>query len=240
METINLFLDRPVALLVVLVIGAIIGVAVERATAQADAEKRRAYWRGRKANRGPWDPAPRSVPVEREPEVARADFAADQLKLVSKAGFTARPLLNRGEAKVFEALDKAVVARNPGWQVMAQVSLGEFLASPDKAAFLAVNSKRVDFALMDENASVIHALEYQGSGHHIGTSAAARDAVKKEALRKAGIGYHEIVAGHTTPGDLRTLVERLVPASQRQQAQGVPVIRRQLTHPSRMNRPLPR
>jgi hypothetical protein len=35
--------------------------------------------------------------------------------------------------------------------------------------------------------------------------------VKKEALRKAGIGYHEIVAGHTTPAELRALVEKLVP-----------------------------
>lgn len=92
---------------------------------------------------------------------------------------------------------------------MAQVSLGEFLSSRDKDAFLAVNSKRVDFALMDEKCCVRHALEYQGTGHHQG-SAAARDAVKKEALRKAGIGYHEIVAGHTTPSELRALVEKLV------------------------------
>ena len=55
-----------------------------------------------------------------------------------------------------------------------------------------------------------HAIEYQGTGHHQG-SAAARDAVKKEALRKAGIGYHEVVAGHTTPKELRRLVEKLVP-----------------------------
>jgi hypothetical protein len=39
---------------------------------------------------------------------------------------------------------------------------------------------------------------------------AARDAVKKEALRKAGIGYHEVVAGHTTGGELKRLVEKLV------------------------------
>ncbi|MDB2693860.1 DUF2726 domain-containing protein [Erythrobacter sp.] len=58
---------------------------------------------------------------------------------------------------------------------------------------------------------MVHALEYQGSGHHTGDCAAARDAVKKEALRKAGVGYHEIVAGHTT-SELRALVEKLVPA----------------------------
>ena len=53
---------------------------------------------------------------------------------------------------------------------------------------------------MDPGCRVRHVIEYQGSGHHLsGGAAAARDAVKKEALRKAGIGYHEVVAGHTTP-----------------------------------------
>ena len=136
--------------------------------------------------------------------------ATNQLACVMGAEFTARPMLNQPEATLFKALDAAVIARNPGWQVMAQVSLGEFLASPDKDAYLAINSKRVDFALMDPDARVVHTIEYQGSGHHQGT-AAARDAVKKEALRKAGIGYHEVVAGHTTAGELRRLVEKLVP-----------------------------
>lgn len=136
--------------------------------------------------------------------------AARQLEIVMGADFKPRPLLNRPEASVFKALDAAVIARNPRWQVMAQVSLGEFLASPDRAAFGCINSKRVDFALMDENCRVVHAVEYQGKGHHQG-SAAARDAVKKEALRKAGIGYHEVVADHTTPSELRAMVEKLVP-----------------------------
>lgn len=222
METMNFLLDRPLALLIVLLIGGVIGIAIERTVSAAERARKRAYWQGR--NQRPGKRGAGGVPdrAAYAPEVNprsnrealtqknAADFAADQLKLVSKASFTPRPLLNRGEAKVFAALDKAVIARNPGWQVMAQVSLGEFLASPDKDAFLAVNSKRVDFALMDENACVVHALEYQGSGHHAGDCAAARDAVKKEALRKAGIGYHEVVAGHTTPAELRALVERLV------------------------------
>lgn len=211
METLNFLLDRPIALFVVLAIGAAIGIGVEQITRHFDTQRRKAYWRGRNDAKGkgkgkvvPITPAARKAAPE-------ADFAADQLKIVSTADFTARALLNRAEANVFAALDKAVIARNPGWQVMAQVSLGEFLASPDKDAFFAINSKRVDFALMDERCCVRHALEYQGGGHHLGPSAAARDAVKKEALRKAGIGYHEVVAGHTTPGELRALVEKLVP-----------------------------
>jgi hypothetical protein len=38
---------------------------------------------------------------------------------------------------------------------------------------------------------------------------AARDAVKKEALRRVGIGYVEVVAGDT-PAELWRVVERLI------------------------------
>lgn len=212
METVDLFLSRPFALFVVLLVGALIGVMFERAIARLDAEKRKAYWRGRNAGKfGKKGAGLRKIEVAEKSQAIRSDMAADQLKVVSRAQFSSRPLLNRSEAKVFETLDKAVIERNPLWQVMAQVSLGEFLASPDKDAYFAVNSKRVDFALMDNRSCVRHALEYQGSGHHAGDSAAARDAVKKEALRKAEIGYHEIVAGHTTPAELRRLIDKLVP-----------------------------
>lgn len=203
MEFFQTFLDSPwpfAALIfsICLLFGSLI-LASDVILEKMKISRRKAYWAGRKkSGTGPKSPA---------------DYAADQLKTVSEARFVARRLLNASEAKVFDTLNKAVNARNPQWQVMAQVSLGEFLASADKEAFLAVNSKRVDFALMDANYAVRHAIEYQGSGHHTGTSAAARDAVKKEALRKAGIGYHEVVAGHTTPSELRALVEKLVPGA---------------------------
>ncbi len=102
-----------------------------------------------------------------------------------------------------------VIGCHPAWQVMAQVSLGEILRSQNTEAYRCINSKRVDLLLVDEDCLPRHAIEYQGGAHHQG-SAAARDAVKKEALRRAGIGYHEVLAGHTTPTDLRRLVERLV------------------------------
>ena len=191
---------------VALVIAFMLGTAVE----QYRVKVRRAEWR---LKNGPkYHTGGKKAGHDGGPKTG-ADFAAGQLTTVSRAKFSSRPLLNKSEANVFAALDKAVIARNPGWQVMAQVSLGEFLVSPDKDAFLCVNSKRVDFALMDERCRVVHALEYQGSGHHAGNCAAARDAVKKEALRRAGIGYHEVVAGHTTAGKLRRLVEKLVPSS---------------------------
>lgn len=201
-------IDKPWLLVAMLAVGAILGIAVERLVEGQKRAERRAFWQGRNSGKqfGKFKPA-RTSTVTEAPKAACV--ATDQLARVMAAQFTARPLFNRPEATLFKALDAAVIARNPGWQVMAQVSLGEFLGSPDKDAFLAVNSKRVDFALMDPEARVTHAIEYQGSGHHQGT-AAARDAVKKEALRKAGIGYHEVVAGHTTAGELRRLVEKLV------------------------------
>ena len=204
----NALLDKPLLLLIVLAIGGMIGIGVEKLVTSQERARKRAYWQGRNAGKGKRGDI---VPIK-PAEAPSADFAADQLKAVMKAEFRPRALLNKSEAQVFKALDRIVIERNPGWQVMAQVCLGEFLASEDKDAYLAVNSKRVDFALMDGDCRVRHALEYQGAGHHQG-SAAARDAVKKEALRKAGVGYHEVVAGHTTQAELRRLVEKLVPFS---------------------------
>lgn len=182
-------------------------VAVVFVAKELSSGGKKRYYRKRRSE---YRPEQKATPQAGEdPALASA---ADQLRTVMGADFKSRALLNRPEAAVFKALDEAVIARNPKWQVMAQVSLGEFLSSPERRAFGCVNSKRVDFALMDDKCCVRHALEYQGNGHHQG-NAAARDAVKKEALRKAGIGYHEVVAGHTTPSELRALVEKLVPAN---------------------------
>jgi hypothetical protein len=125
------------------------------------------------------------------------------------ANFSVQPLLNKSEARVFKELDRIAIACNPGWQVMAQVSLGEILRSKNADAYRCINSKRVDLLLVDGDCQPRHVIEYQGGGHHQGT-AAARDAVKREALRRAGIGYHEVVAGQTTPAELRQLVVKLV------------------------------
>jgi hypothetical protein len=125
------------------------------------------------------------------------------------ASFTIQPLLNKSEARVFRELDRIVVNCNPTWQVMAQVSLGEILRCEERNAFGCINSKRVDLLLVDSECLPRHVLEYQGGAHYQG-AAAARDAVKKEALRQAGIGYHEVIAGVTTPAELRRLLERLV------------------------------
>lgn len=201
---------KPHLLAALLALGAFAGIMVERFFSNV----RRRAWRQRNQSRWPQRRGKLSTPsVIRatfgEPLQPKAPDAADQLRIVMGASFSVQPLLNKSEARVFRELDRTVIACNPTWQVMAQVSLGEILRSEDAAAYGCINSKRVDLLLVDEHCQPRHAVEYQGGAHHQGT-AAARDAVKKEALRRAGIGYHEVVAGHTTPGELRRLVERLV------------------------------
>jgi hypothetical protein len=203
-------LKEPSLLTALLLIGVAVGMMIERIRSKL----RRKAWRER--NRLRRDREPRTFGMMEAAWGARSEApplrqpdAADQLRIVMGADFTIQPLLNKSEARVLEELGRYVENCNPRWHVMAQVSLGEILRSKDVTAYACINSKRVDLLLVDDDCLPRHAIEYQGWGHHQGT-AAARDAVKKEALRRAGIGYHEVVAGQTTPSELRRLVEKVV------------------------------
>jgi len=197
-------IDKPVLLIAVLFIGAMIGIQIEKFVRWENRRK----WQRRQRRRGevrPFQPKPDALP-QKVPD------AADQLRTVMRAEFRPQPLLNKSEARLFKALDQMVIELAPrGWQVMAQVSLGEILRCDDADAYRCINSKRVDLLIVDAECKPVHAIEYQGGAHFKGAHAtAARDAVKKEALRRAGIGYEEVVGGHHTPVELRQVVERVV------------------------------
>ena len=131
-----------------------------------------------------------------------------QLHVVATAAFERRRLLSASEYRVFKTIEEVLIAARCGYRVFAQTSLGEILASPDEQAFRSINSKRVDILIVDQAGWPVLAVEFQGGGHYQGT-AAIRDAVKKEALAKAGVGYVEVFA--SDPADeIRLLVrERL-------------------------------
>jgi hypothetical protein len=194
------------------IIGALVFIGIMQAAPRLmGKDKRRRRWKGQRRN--DWRSGLKVVPFAPRHDVtagARAvPDAAEQLRIVMASDFHAQPLLNKSEKRLFEVLDRLVIElAPPGWQVMAQVSLGEILKSPSKDAFLAINSKRVDLLIVDADARPVHAIEYQGAGHHQG-AAAARDAVKKEALRRAGIGYSEVVPGDT-PAELRATVLKIL------------------------------
>jgi hypothetical protein len=190
-------IGTPVGLIFILCAGVLIGIGLEKFARWQNRQK----WQRRNGKRG------RIVPFERQ----RVPDAADQLRTVMKAEFKPQRLLNKCETRLFKAIDNMVLGARPDWQVMAQVSLGEILRCEDKAAYACINSKRVDLLIVDDECRPLHAIEYQGGAHFKGAHAtAARDAVKKEALRRAGIGYVEVVGGEMSPAELRRLIEKLV------------------------------
>lgn len=132
--------------------------------------------------------------------------STEQLRDVMAASFAAKKVMSFSEYKVFKAAEEEVRAFRGGYRVFSQTSLGEVLQSTDKRAYSAINSKRVDVLIISPSGYPVIAVEYQGAGHYQ-NDAAARDAVKKEALRKAGVDYIEIFDFHTDD-DARQLVRK--------------------------------
>lgn len=161
----------------------------------------------------------RTVPARGIPGRDAAD-PAEQLRAVMAGSFTRKHVLSRTEAKVMRAMEAAIAEAGLGWRVLAKVALGEVVASPDEVAFRAINAKRVDLLIVSERNLPLAAIEYQGEGHWQG-SAPARDAVKKEALRRAGVGYIEVTPAHG-PEDIRREVARLAMSACRDGANAPP------------------
>lgn len=138
---------------------------------------------------------------------------ADQLRAVMAAEYKRTRIMGQAEYRVFHIVELEVSARREGHRVFAQTSLGEVIRSEDHNAHSAINSKRVDALVIDRGGLAVIAIEYQGPRHYQ-RDAAARDAVKKEALRKAGVAYLEFFE-HSTEDDIRRAVretlDRLAP-----------------------------
>ena len=152
----------------------------------------------------------RLVPPSPPPAAASSPDAAEQLRCVTAAPFRARPLLSKPEARILRTAEAAIAERGLPWRVMAQVCLGEILASPSARAYAAISSKRVDLLLIDAASQPIAAIEYQGTGHYLG-AAPAGDAVKKEALRRAGVRWIELTSEHR-PHEVVREIDRLAAA----------------------------
>ena len=130
--------------------------------------------------------------------------APDQLRIVMRSRFDRQRLLSRAEFDLFRTIESHLPKCGPGYRLMAQASMGEILSSPDAEAFRCINSKRLDMLIIDTFGFPILAIEHQGSGHYQG-DAPARDAVKREALRRAGLEYLEIF-GHHDPAEVHQMV----------------------------------
>jgi cbb3-type cytochrome oxidase subunit 3 len=147
----------------------------------------------------------------------RIQLPANQIEAVNDntVEFFARPVMNRGEAQVFYAAQRALqrTARS-GWHVFPQVSLGEIIGTRshweprERRAHQSINSKRCDLLIADPKGRPMVVIEYQGSGHYQGT-AEQRDAVKRIAIERAGIRFVEIPDGTHPEQIVRTILAQL-------------------------------
>ncbi|OOF81458.1 hypothetical protein BKG92_08905 [Rodentibacter ratti] len=116
----------------------------------------------------------------------------NQLSLISEAEFNKKTLMNKSEYQLFLKLTNLLNALENKiyFRLFSQVSMGEFLATKEDHHFSLINSKRVDFLIIDRKGYPVIAVEYQGTGH-FQKNAVERDAIKREACRKAKIKYIE-------------------------------------------------
>jgi hypothetical protein len=116
-------------------------------------------------------------------------FSMEQHKAIrrSREPFKKRSLLGYEEKKVFWELESAL--RGSGYFVAPQISLGEILAHP--TLYRTINSKRVDFCIVDRNFMPVLVVEYDGKGHYQ-NNYKIRDSIKEDACLSAGIKFVSI------------------------------------------------
>lgn len=144
----------------------------------------------------------------------------NQMDAVAAMEFETCLLLNKEEARILPVLERTVKKVNKGHRVMAQTSLGEVIQPKKVADYEAtrrarasINSKRLDFAVINRIGTLVCAVEYQGSGHYR-SGTFMRDAVKREVLRKAGVRLLEVTPDFI-PAELEQLLWNVIAPSQR-------------------------
>jgi hypothetical protein len=121
------------------------------------------------------------------------------MEIIARVDFEPQRLLNKSEYKILLVLEAATREIDAGLRVMAQTSMGEIIrpkkgSAPDddcNLAYRSINSKRIDFVVINRFGTPILAVEHQGAGHYHARSF-MRDAVKREALRKANVELIEV------------------------------------------------
>jgi hypothetical protein len=159
-------------------------------------------------------------PRRRRPAVSaptrRSASAGADLTVVGHIPTCIVPLLNLSERRVFQEIEALLREIGAPHRLFAQVALGEVinvqpgLADPAQrqSALNRINAKRLDFLIVDRDWIPVLAIEYHGSGHFRG-NADARDAVKREACRAAGLPLIEIARSGMSPQQRDEITRRL-------------------------------
>lgn len=132
---------------------------------------------------------PSKTPRRRTPE----QVATQQQVDIQGQPFGSKPLMNKSEYKLYCALTDFLYQRYPRYRVFPQVAMGAYLSNRDRAAYMAVNSKRSDFMIINGRGMPVAVVEFQGAGHYQGNYR-QRDAIKRQAVTSAGIAFVELTA----------------------------------------------
>lgn len=139
----------------------------------------------------------------------------NQLRFLQDAELYPRKPINKEAFRTVFSVAERTLSSLPGktrYRLLAEVAMGSFVGTSggigsQKAqdrAFASFNSKRVDFLVIDAFGEPRLVIEYQGSGHYQ-NDAVERDAVKRLALKQAGIPLLEIHEG-ATPAEVANKV----------------------------------
>ena len=126
--------------------------------------------------------------------------------------FRRKRLLNDSEYVAYHALCREIDKSHLQGSVFLfpQVALGEVLRHQSRYCYSAINSKRVDFLLVNKGFWPLAAIEVQGTGHSLGTTSEQRDTVKKDALESAGVAYIPLDLSSTDPAHINAVVEQIM------------------------------
>ncbi|MBC7521691.1 MAG: DUF2726 domain-containing protein [Sandarakinorhabdus sp.] len=127
--------------------------------------------------------------------------AIDGLRDVSDARFSPKRLLSDNEAIVLTEVETIIAGIGQAWRVLAQVSLDHIVESTSAEAGAAIDGQQAALVVITGDRTPIAVIEYQPLGQ-VRNEDAIRDAVKREALRRASVAYIEVRASDQ-PGDLR-------------------------------------
>lgn len=130
-----------------------------------------------------------------------------ELRLVNDARFVQRRLLSDNLEQVIIALDRMIGELELDWRVLARVELTEIIDVSDADTRAAISGQCVDLLIVSGTLMPLAAVEYQALGQ-IREDNVIRAAIKREALRRADIGYIEVRAD-TSPEALFRMVQRL-------------------------------
>ena len=126
----------------------------------------------------------------------------NQLRFVRDAEFyPKRPINKEAYRTVLLVVERVLKAHFRQHRVLAEVCMGSFLATPggrngsflNDKAYQSINSKRVDFLVIDAMGNPALVIEYHGTFGRDG-HALAKDEIKRVTFDRAGIAWIEVPA----------------------------------------------